>query len=257
VVLLPTYNEAGVLGPVIDEVRGYAGALPDHALHVLIVDGGSTDGTAELARARAAADAHVHLLETKRGLGLALVQGYRYAMDELRPDVIAQIDADGQSSPEVLVKLVEGVDQGCDLVIGSRFVPGGRNELPFYRRLFSSGSSLVFRLLVGPRSVREVTNMARAFTPDLLAKLDLDALPWEAQSFIFLPAFLHEAIRAGARCREVPLVFKSRAGGYSKNRVLLYTWNMLAYCLSVRLHGWSQSARKRGRKRWSPRPQLD
>src|SRR4029077_14758823 len=127
-----------------------------------------------------------------------------------------------QVQVDVLPRLISGIDEGYDLVIGSRFVAGGRNELPLHRRVFSMGSSLLFRLLVGPSSIKEVTNMARAFTPEVFRGMDLDRLPWDEPTFIMLPAFLHEALAQGIRYKEVPLVFKDRAEGHSKNRVPAY-----------------------------------
>ncbi len=236
VVLLPTYNEREVLERFVGQVLGQQCELDGHDLQVLIVDSHSPDGTAALARQLAERDSRISVLEVpQRGLGMALYEGYRHSLAELQPDVLAQIDADGQAGVEVLPRLLRAIDGGCDLALGSRFVEGGRNELPLHRRLFSIGSSMVFRALSGQRAAREVTNMARAFTPALYQRMATDRLPWKERSFIVLPAFLDEALKAGASCREVPLVFKDRAQGYSKNQVLGYIYDMLAYCLDARL----------------------
>ena len=100
------------------------------------------------------------------------------------------------------------------------------------------GSSLVFRILVGPFGIREVTNSARAFTPELFKRINFDRLPWREQTFIVQPAFLNEAILAGAKYKEVPLVFKNRAEGYSKNKVVNYTYDVITYAIDARLHKW-------------------
>lgn len=91
---------------------------------------------------------------------------------------------------------------------------------------------------MGPFEIREFTNSARAFTPSLFQKLNLARLPWREPSFIVQPAFLHEAILAGARYKEVPLIFKNRLEGYSKNKVFNYTYDVITYCIDARLNAW-------------------
>lgn len=90
--------------------------------------------------------------------------------------------------------------------------------------------------MVGPWDIKEVTNSARAFTPALFKRINLQRLPWKEQTFIVQPAFLHEAILAGAKYKEVPLVFKNRLEGYSKNKVFNYTYDVITYCLDILLN---------------------
>ena len=146
-----------------------------------------------------------------------------------------QIDADGQVNPKVIVKLVHAIEQGNDIAIGSRFVKGGRNDLPIGRRIFSKGSSLICRTLMGPWNIQEFTNSARAFTPRLFKKINWKRIPWKEKTFIMIPAFLNEAIIAGAKYKEVPLMFKDRPHGNSKNRVFQYTISLVLYAIKGRL----------------------
>jgi dolichol-phosphate mannosyltransferase len=238
VVILPTYNERQTLAGFVASVLAQASRLPEWRVQLLVADSSSPDGTADLVRCLAARDDRIKLLEVPRGLGRALKGAYAYAAGTLQAGLIVQIDADGQSSAEVIPLLVQGIADGYDLVIGSRFVRGGHNGLRFHRRVFSIGSSAIFRLLVGDTVVREVTNMTRAFRPALLQDIDLGGIPWDHDTFVFLPAFLHEAQRRGARCKEVPLVFNDRAQGCSKNRVLRYALSLTWYCMSARLARW-------------------
>ena len=175
-------------------------------------------------------------IEVEPGLGVGLVEGHRYALEHLHPDVLAQLDADGQVEADVLVRLVNTIEEGYTLAIGSRFVKGGKNQLSFTRRLFTTGASLFFRFMVGPWDIREVTNSARAFTPALFKKINFNRLPWKERTFIVQPAFLHEAILAGGKYKEVPLIFKNRLEGYSKNKVFNYTYDVITYCLDIKLN---------------------
>src|SRR3989338_9780709 len=219
-VVLPTYNEKANVEKTIEKVLEQQKFLPGWEMHIIIAnDIRSSDGTKEIGK-KLALRKNIHYIEVEPGLGVGLVEGHRYSLEHLNPDVLAQLDADGQVEADVLVRLVEAIKEGYDLALGSRFVKGGENQLSFTRRVFSMGSSLVFRILVGPFGIREVTNSARAFTPELFKRINFDRLPWREQTFIVQPAFLNEAILAGAKYKEVPLVFKNLAEGYSKNKVV-------------------------------------
>lgn len=241
VVLLPTYNEKANIEKTIKAVLAQEKDLPGYKIELLVADSSSPDGTGELVKKLAAANSKIHFLNVGRGLGVALIEGHRYSIEHLKPDILAQLDADGQVEADVLVRMVKAIEEGYDFVQGSRFVQGGKNELALSRKLFSLGSSWVCRFIMGPWSIKEFTNSARAFTPALFKKIDLDVIPWKEQTFIIQPAFLNGAVIAGARCKEVPLVFKSRAEGYSKNRAAHYTYDMVTYAIDARLRKWGVS----------------
>ncbi len=238
VVLLPTYNEKNNVEKAANAVLAQEKNLPGWEIEVLISDSKSPDGTGEVAAQLAKKNPKIHYLSTGRGLGVGLIEGHTYAVKNLHPDILAQMDADGQVGWDVLPRLVKAIEEGYNLALGSRFVSGGANKLSPMRRLFSAGSSWVSRILIGPFDVKEVTNSARAFTPELFKKINLERLPWKEQTFIVQPAFLHEAVIAGAKYKEVPLVFGDRAEGYSKNKVLNYTYDVITYAVDARLHAW-------------------
>lgn len=235
-VVLPTYNEKANVEKTIEKVLEQQKFLPGWEMHIIIAnDVRSTDGTKEIGK-KLALRKNIHYIEVEPGLGVGLVEGHRYALKNLRPDVLAQLDADGQVEADVLVRLVHTIEDGYNLAIGSRFVKGGKNQLSFTRRLFTQGASLFFRFMVGPWDIREVTNSARAFTPELFKKINFNRLPWRERTFIVQPAFLHEAILAGGKYKEVPLIFKNRLEGYSKNKVFNYTYDVITYCLDIKLN---------------------
>ena len=235
-VVLPTYNEKSNIERTVEKVLQQQKDLPGWQIHIIIAnDVRSTDGTGEIAK-KLSKRFNIHYLKVNPGLGVGLIEAHLYALKHLRPDVLAQLDADGQVEADVIVRLVKAIEEGYSLAIGSRFVEGGRNQLSFIRRIFTYGASLFFRMMVGPMSIKEVTNSARAFTPALFKKINLERLPWKEPTFIVQPAFLHEAILAGAKYKEVPLVFKNRLEGYSKNKVFNYSYDVVSYCLDVALN---------------------
>lgn len=236
-VVLPTYNEKATIANTVKKVLDQEQSLHSFEIHVVIADDArSSDGTEQIALKLVKKNKKIHFIKVEPGLGVGLICGHQYAIENLRPDILAQLDADNQVEADVLVRLVEAIKEGYSLAIGSRFVRGGKNELSFTRRLFSSGASIFYRVMVGPWDIKEVTNSARAFTPELFKKINLERLPWREKTFIVQPAFLHEAILAGAKYKEVPLVFKNRLEGYSKNKVFNYTYDVITYGLDTRLH---------------------
>ncbi len=231
VVVLFTYNEKDTLEKTVEDILNTGKDLPNHNIELVISDSESPDGTGEIAERLSKKNPKIHYISVGRGLGVGIIEGHKYSIKNLKPDIMAQIDADGQVEVDVLPRLIKVIDDGYDLALGSRFVKGGKNQLSLSRRIFTWGSSLVFRLFIGPMDIQEVTNSARAFTPELFRKINLERLPWREQSFIIQPAFLHEAVLVGAKYKEVPLVFKYRAEGYSKNKVFNYVYDMMAYSI--------------------------
>ncbi len=238
-VVLPTYNEKANIESTVQKVFAEQKNLPGWEIHIIIADDIRTsDGTDEIARKLSVKNSKVHFLKVEPGLGAGLIKGHQYALDKLEPSALAQLDADGQVEPDVLARLIKGIEEGYDFVIGSRLIEGGKNKLSLSRRIFTLGSSLFCRLVMGPFDIKEFTNSARAFTPQIFKKINLKSLPWKEKTFIIQPAFLNEMVLVGAKYKEVPLIFKNRLEGYSKNKVFNYTYDVITYCLDVRLHKW-------------------
>src|SRR3989304_6824188 len=150
-VVLPTYNEKANIAKTVEKVFEQENNIPGWEINVVIADDiRSTDGTEQIAEQLANKNKQVHFIKVEPGLGVGLIKGHQYALDNLHPDILAQLDADGQVVPDVLVRLVKAIEEGYSLAIGSRFVRDGKNQLSFARRIFTYGASLFYRFMVGP-----------------------------------------------------------------------------------------------------------
>ncbi|HEX6337575.1 MAG TPA: polyprenol monophosphomannose synthase [Jiangellaceae bacterium] len=208
-VAIPTYNEAQSVSKIIGRVRA---AVP--AAHILVIDDGSPDGTGQIADRMAAVDDQVHVLHrtAKRGLGAAYVAGFRWALERGYGTVV-EMDADGSHQPEELARLLDALDH-ADLVLGSRYVPGGRVEnWPRRREALSRGGNAYTRLLLGV-SLQDATGGYRAIRASALRSLDLDDVA--SQGYCFQVDLAWRAVRAGLRVAEVPITFVEREEGKSK-----------------------------------------
>jgi dolichol-phosphate mannosyltransferase len=209
VVIMPTYNERANIEATANRVRV---AVPDADL--LVVDDNSPDGTGEIADKLAAEDAHIHVLHRtgKAGLGAAYIAGFRWALGE-GYDVLVEMDADGSHQPEELPLLLDAL-AGADLVLGSRWVPGGTvRNWPKSRELLSRGGNTYARLMLGI-GLRDATGGYRAYRAGTLRKIALDEV--ESQGYCFQVDLAMRAIRAGLEVTEVPITFVERVHGSSK-----------------------------------------
>jgi len=209
VVVIPTYNEAGSIQEVLERVLA-----ADPRVEVLVVDDGSPDGTAALVRVIAADADRVHLLErsAKQGLGAAYRAGFAWGL-ERGYDAMVEMDADLSHPPERLPALLDGLDQ-ADLVIGSRYVPGGQtvNWSPL-RRAVSRGGNAYVRLALG-LPVHDTTAGYRAYRREVLEALPVAAV--RSNGYCFQVEMVHRTWQEGFRVLEVPIAFTERAAGVSK-----------------------------------------
>jgi dolichol-phosphate mannosyltransferase len=214
-VVIPTYNERENLPGVLDRTLA---AVP--TAHVLVVDDASPDGTGKIADERAAADERVHVLHRpgKAGLGAAYVAGFAWAL-ERDYDAVVEMDADGSHAPEQLPELLAALER-ADLVLGSRWVPGGSVvDWPRRRELLSRGGNAYTRLMLG-LPVRDATGGYRVFRRAVLAGLDLDDVA--SQGYCFQVDLVWRAWQAGFTVTEVPIRFVERVAGASKmNRAIV------------------------------------
>ncbi|MBF4995192.1 polyprenol monophosphomannose synthase [Arthrobacter gandavensis] len=208
--IIPTYNEIESLPKTLQRLRA---AVPDS--DVLIADDNSPDGTGAYADERAALDPAVHVLHRKgkEGLGAAYIAGFRWGLEH-GYDVLVEMDADGSHKPEQLPLLLEASAAGADLVIGSRWVPGGSVvNWPLHRKLLSRAGSTYSRLMLGI-PVRDITAGYRAFRRSTLEKLDLSAV--ESVGYGFQVDMTFRVARLGLKITEVPITFVEREFGASK-----------------------------------------
>jgi dolichol-phosphate mannosyltransferase len=208
-VVIPTYNEAASVQKVVEAVRA---AVP--AAHVLVVDDSSPDGTGEIAESLARVDPQVHVLHraSKDGLGAAYIAGFRWGMDRAF-DVLVEMDADGSHQADELPRLL-GALSVADLVLGSRYVPGGEVvDWPLHRQLLSRGGNLYTRLVLGV-PLRDITGGFRAYRAAALRSLSLETVA--SAGYCFQVDLAWRAVRAGLRVIEVPITFVERTEGSSK-----------------------------------------
>lgn len=212
-VVIPTYDEAGTIRVA---VAGARRALPD--ADVLVVDDNSPDGTGDIADELAAADPRVQVLHRpgKQGLGAAYKAAFAWAL-ERDVGVVVEMDADGSHDPDDLPRLVGALGAGhgeADLVLGSRWVPGGEvRDWPAWRRGLSMGGNLYVRLALR-LPVHDATGGYRAFRADVLRAMPLDKV--SSAGYCFQVDLVLRAVQAGFRVREIPIVFRERTVGQSK-----------------------------------------
>ena len=208
-VIIPTYNESENLPAVVRRVRA---AVPE--VDILVVDDGSPDGTGDIADKIAAEDGQVQVLhrELKAGLGAAYVAGFRFGL-AAGYEVLVEMDADGSHAPEQLPRLLAALAHS-DLVLGSRWVPGGQVvNWPKSRELLSRGGNLYTRVALGI-GLHDATGGYRAYRRSVLESIDLSGIA--SEGYCFQVDLAWRAVQAGFRVTEVPITFAERERGESK-----------------------------------------
>jgi glycosyltransferase involved in cell wall biosynthesis len=219
-VIIPTYQEALNIAEAVGRARR---ACP--RCDVLVVDDSSPDGTAAIARD---AGAEVLVRPVREGLGPAYRQAWRWAMDH-GYDAVVDMDADGSHDPAAIPSLLQPLEAGADLVMGSRYVPGGAVPgWPAHRLLVSRVGNVYARVVLG-LPVHDATGGYRAYRVELLRRIDLASL--RANGYGFQIELAYRAVRLGAKVVEVPITFVDRTLGHSKmsggivgEALLLVTW---------------------------------
>lgn len=230
-ILLPTYNEVLTLSGIVTRLRAL---VPEADL--LIIDDGSPDGTGALADRLASADSaiSVHHRAGKQGLGTAYVYGFRTAIASGYRFVV-EMDSDGSHLPEELPRLLSAARNGAELVIGARWIPGGRIvNWPLRRRLISRAGTAFARIALRSR-LRDLTSGFRVLSARAVSMLDLTRIDSEGYAFQVESAWRIE--RGGAAISEVPITFVERSDGTSKMTfgiVVEAFWNVLRWGFQLR-----------------------
>jgi glycosyltransferase involved in cell wall biosynthesis len=210
-VIIPTFNERENL-PLIH--RRLKDACPD--VHVLVVDDSSPDGTGQLADELAAADGgrtHVMHRTAKDGLGAAYLAGFAWGLSR-EYAVLVEMDADGSHSPEQLRRLLDAVDAGADLAIGSRYVEGGAVRNWPWRRWALSWTANTYARLALDIDIHDITAGYRAYRREVLAAIDLDGV--DSKGYCFQIDLTRRTLDSGFIVVEVPITFTERELGVSK-----------------------------------------
>lgn len=226
-IVLPTYNEAGNVVDLIRQVLDQ-----DPRIEVVIVDDASPDGTAQRVQEARASTQRVHLIERpeKLGLGTAYLAGFRLGLDA-GYSLIFTMDCDFSHNPRYLPRMITELAE-CDVVVGSRYVPGGGIEnWPWYRLMLSKFANFYARTLLRVE-IRDCTAGFRGYRREVLEVVD----PFEVRSsgYSFLEEMAWRVTRFGFRISEIPIVFEQRKAGSSKiesREIYLAAWKVLITAL--------------------------
>jgi len=209
-VVVPTYNERENIDPFLRAVRA---SVPD--ADVLVVDDNSPDGTGADAETLASELGRIKVLHRpgKQGLGSAYRHGFTVALDE-GYDVVVSMDVDFSHDPTVIPQLLARVDDGADVVIGSRYVDGGGTaNWPLHRRVMSRWGNRYAGFVLGVH-VRDITAGFRAYRATVMREIDPSSTA--AEGYAFLTELMRRIAARGARIDEVPILFRDRERGTSK-----------------------------------------
>lgn len=222
-VLLPTYNEKDNVEKITTQI-----VAVDPRLEVLIIDDNSPDGTGQIADRLAAANPRVKVLhrEKKEGLGRAYIAGFHYGTKN-EYDYIFEMDADFSHQPKYLADHLKNI-QGCDLSLGSRYIPGGGVENWPKTRWAISYFANLYSLVVTGLPVRDATGGFKCFRRHVLEALDLDSV--RSNGYSFQIEVSHRAWIKGFKIREFPIIFVEREAGHSKfSKKIIYeaVWMVL------------------------------
>jgi dolichol-phosphate mannosyltransferase len=209
-IIIPTYNEKENIESLVTQLL----ALPTR-VHIIVVDDNSPDGTGEIADRLAVENAGrmsaIHR-PSKLGLGTAYVAGFKEALAE-GTDLVCSMDADFSHNPRYIPNIIDKINQGYDLVIGSRYVRGGGSTQPFNRKAISWGANTVTRVLLELHA-HDTTAGFRCYRRQTLESINLDSIKSSGYSFLFEMLFRVE--QRGWKVGEVPIIFEDRRLGASK-----------------------------------------
>jgi dolichol-phosphate mannosyltransferase len=209
-VSLATYNEAGNLRALVETIREYA----PHA-SILIIDDNSPDGTGRIADELHEGLPEIHVIHRagKQGLGTAVLAGMRYAIEH-EFDYFLNLDADFSHPPRFIPALLQGMEQN-DVMIGSRYVPGGgvEGEFNLKRKFMSTGINWYARLLLG-LTTKDNSGSFRCYRVSKLAQVELERV--RSRGYSFMEEILFWCRQAGCRMGETPILFENRRAGQSK-----------------------------------------
>ncbi len=238
VMVIPTYDEKGNIGRVIDELETVFKKVQDnYEMHILVVDDSSPDGTADEVRVKMKELKNVHLLINKKkmGLGGAYLSGMKYAVEKFNPDIFFEFDADLSHDPKLVPQFLAKLEEGYDLVLGSRYIKGGAipDNWGLKRKFYSVFGNIIIMFVLTDFSIRDWTTGYRAIRRYVYDKVYPLLGEERFFGYTFQIGFLHKAVRAGFKAGEVPLKFVDRTLGRSKLGAE-YIKNTLIYIFKAR-----------------------
>lgn len=239
VIVIPTYNESGNVAATTRALARIFRQLINFDPHILFVDDNSPDGTRANIEQLMSRYSFVHLLNNKRkgGLGAAYKKGFLYALDRLKADILCEFDADLQHDPSIIPAMLEEIASGADLVLGSRYIPGGGIPAtwPWYRKFLSQVGNLFIRIVMTNGKIHDWTTGYRAITSDLTRSILPEMSAHGFTGYTWQIGFLVKTLQNQYKVVEVPFVFRDRTHGSSKLGPE-YIINTLKFIMKVRLN---------------------
>ena len=214
--VLPTYNEEENIENIIKQILEQEVHQNAHTFSILVVDDNSSDDTQSIVKRLISINQNIHLISgQKKGLGDAYKRGFAFALDDLNADLIFQMDSDGQHDPSLIPSFISSIEEGKDVIIGSRFADGGTTpDFSFSRLFMSKVGNLLVRYVGGITQVRDCTSGYRAIRASYLKELDFSYL--STRGYSFQSSLICDLAWRGADIFEIPIEFFSRKGGDSK-----------------------------------------
>ncbi len=234
VIVAPTYNESANINIFVAAIFSETKKIPTCESFLLISDSHSPDDTPALVKKLAKRNKHLVYLDVKkRGLGYGLTKGLNYAVSKLNADFLITIEADLSNDPKKLGQIVKLLEK-YDLVIGSRYSPGGGiKNWSWWRKELSFGANFGLRLLASS-NIHEYTNLYRGFNKEVWFALRNQLSRYDG--WLFVPAFIFEFLSTSLSSIEMPFIYFDRFGGRSKMHTMSYTKNLLLFAISYRLN---------------------
>jgi len=236
VIIIPTYNEKGNIERIIPVTEEVFKKIKNYEMAILIADDNSPDGTSDAVRTLQKKYKNLELSTgEKKGLGAAYIRGMTYAIEKMGAQVLFEMDADLQHDPEKLPEFLAKIDEGYDMVIGTRYSDGGSIPAawPIHRKIFSVFGNLLIRTIMMRFWLHDWTGGYRALKKEVFLK-EKEELT-EFKGYTFQVSFLHKAIRDGFKIGEVPFHFGERNIGDSKIAPMSYVANLLKYVITARI----------------------
>jgi len=239
IIIIPTYNEKENIGRLVEHLfkQIFPKLESQYQMHILVVDDSSPDGTADLVKdlMQKYPQLHLFLNKKKAGLGGAYLKGMIYAVDNLKADIMFEMDADFSHDPKVIPLFLKKLSQGYDLVLGSRYIEGGSipEDWGLHRKIMSRMGNLTIRLVITKFDIHDWTTGYRALTKELFQTLRDEMKRAEFSGYTWQIGFLHKSIRKGFKIAEVPIKFIDRTHGQSKLG-FEYIKNTLKYIITIR-----------------------
>ena len=237
VIVIPTYNEVTNVTPTSQALAQVVKACHSHEFHILFVDDNSPDGTSRKIEQLMHKYPFIHLLNNKHkgGLGHAYKKGFMVAIDKYKADIIFEFDADLQHDPATIPAMIAAIENGADLVLGSRYIRGGGipKTWPLYRKFLSIVGNLYIRIVMGNFKVRDWTTGYRAIRVSMIKVILGDMHSAAFEGYTWQIGFLVKTIQKGYKVVEVPFVFRDRENGHSKLGPE-YIFNTMRYIMKAR-----------------------